>query len=266
MNILFIEGIPDHRKVKVVRVHPLSGDLQYRYGGNCPLYLHIKHAGWKRQRIVLDTRPLAMGFESVHCVVNQIANPDLCQITLEHLSTLMQEHPDTPVFNAPQQVFKTRKDRVYETLQDVDGITLPKTLRITPHSPEDIRKAIESHTGYPAQVTPCNTYEGHPIALESPKNLLELHAFPLDGRDYYLTQKIEASEIQRIVLVQGQALQPTHKCFQKIHQRIPLDLMAIEYARLPDGQLLITNVSADIPLPESTEPIVKAIEKKATHV
>ncbi len=217
-NILFVHGIPDHRKARVLRVNPLTGDISYNYNGGCELNKHLTETAWKRQSVVLDTRNLKMTFQGTHCIVNQIAEADLCQVTLTHLSRLLEQHADIPVFNHPQHVLKTRRDEVYHLLKDIDGITAPKTIRVSPQSPEEVLKQVEANISYPAIIKACGEHNGRAmLRLNGPEDMMALHALPLDGRDYYLIEYVDVSQggvyhKHRIALVQGKSF-PRHSCY-----------------------------------------------------
>ncbi len=314
-NILFVNGLPDHKKVTVDRAHPLSGEITYRYIGGCELYAHIEHAGWRRQRILLDLNPGSIQFKDTHCVINQIAEPDLCSQTLQRLNHILSKHPGLPIFNAPEHVLKTRRDHVYALLKDINGVRVPHTLRFNPLSPQDILEAVHEHTGYPVIVKACGEHNGRAmVRLNSAEDAYLLHRFALDGSPYYLMECIDIAQQgiyhkHRLVSVQGQSF-ARHSCFfdhwlvnyddnsrsfmaqhpayqqrerqflrgyatniepglrarfADIYRKIPLDLVGLDCALLPDGTLVIFELNANMQLfsvrPEDREHLEAPVNR-----
>jgi len=62
-------------------------------------------------------------------IVNTIACPDREPHSLETLSRYLQENSHTPIINSPEHVLQTSRNRNYERLHDIPGITFPMTLR-----------------------------------------------------------------------------------------------------------------------------------------
>lgn len=216
-NILFIAGIPDNHQVKVISTHP-NGSVSYENTGACDIYTYINPSTWNKQLLVLDSNPYHITLDpKTHCIVNQIAEPDSHTLTLERVKVILTEHSRIPVFNPPEHIEKTRRDHVYKNLQDIEGLYVPPTLRITPTSPREIFKAIEeSELQYPIIVKSAGQHGGlQTLKLDNEKDIEKLYPLPLDGRTYYLIQFINTANEKgiyhkfRLVLIDGK-IYPRH--------------------------------------------------------
>ncbi len=210
-NILFVTGLPDDGRVEIVRVNPGNHKPRYKYTGNCDFYGYINPPHWKRRQLFLNHHPLDIELSAkTHALINQVSDADTHAHVLQHLQDVSQKHPNIPIFNRPEHILKTRRDRVYHLLKDIEGVIVPKTLRIQPRSPQDILEAMETHNiSFPFIFRACGLHGGKQmVRLESAQDLSALNAFALDGRDYYLIAFIDSSQEGvyhkfRIVSIQG---------------------------------------------------------------
>ncbi len=217
-NILFVSSLPDNHQVQVTTA-ALNGALKYKYPGTCDLYHYMGPPDWNTQHILLDKHPVPIQLSpDTHYLINQVAEPDTHTFGLARVQQLMKEYPHLSVFNPPEAVAMTRRDRVYQRLKHIPGLVVPPTVRFMPRSPQDIaeRVALEGMQ-YPVIVKGAGVHNGQQmVRLDSPDHHTPLDALALDGRPYYLIQYYETAQEglykkHRLVMVRGQVF-PRHLC------------------------------------------------------
>ncbi|HSR74091.1 MAG TPA: hypothetical protein VLL31_04540, partial [Sulfurovum sp.] len=128
----------------------------------------------------------------IHGVFNQISDPDTNQITLqkaEDFYKMVSAH--VPFFNIPSHVRRTSRDNIYKLLQGIDHLHVPKTVKIQPKSPKDIYDTIkEEGFEFPVIFRQAGDHGGV-STVRVDDETEQFYVFPLDGRDYYLTQFVE---------------------------------------------------------------------------
>ncbi|MGV3526406.1 MAG: ATP-grasp domain-containing protein [Candidatus Sericytochromatia bacterium] len=210
-KVLFVSGLADDHQVKVIAAQ-LNGLLSYQYSGTCDIYNYLHPPQWQKKMIMLDTRDVPLTLpDNTDLIVNQIAEVDTHHKTLQRLQNRLKTSPQIPVFNPPQQVAQTRRDRVYQALRGLDGVVVPQTVRIQPRHPHDLLHAVaEAGMHFPVILKAAGLHGGkQTVRLNSAADLDELHALALDGRDYYLIQYLDSAHDgvyakYRLVMLKGE--------------------------------------------------------------
>ena len=191
-NIIFIEGIPDDKKISVTKIQK-DGSFDCIKGGSSNLMNFLKTDAFNSIGITFDTAveqelPQLM----IHGVFNEISDPDSNHITLEKLENLRKSAPaNIPFFNLPADVMKTTRDNIYQLLQGIDKLHVPKTVRIQPKSPSDIYDAIKKEgLEFPVIFRQAGDHGGK-STIRIDDDGEQFYPFALDGRDYYLTQFVD---------------------------------------------------------------------------
>ncbi len=208
-NLLFVSGLPNDGRVEVTRAHP-NGQVNYKYSGVCDFYNYLNAPTWRKKLIVLDTRdvPITLTPET-HLLVNQMAEPDSHSVVLERLVHLTTQYPEIPVFNPPHSIMQTRRDLLAESLQDIEGLVVPRTLRIQPRSSQAVFGAIDAASlSYPVILKAAGQHGGKQTVLLKGPEPEALYPVALDGRPYYLIDYIDSAvngvyQKFRLVMVQG---------------------------------------------------------------
>ena len=210
-HILFIDGIPDDRKVKARKIEK-DGTLRWRGSGSANLVSFLQTDLFNRSNIVFDTdRDQELPKQMIHAVFNQISDPDTHKITLKKAEDFYQHIPKhIPFFNIPSHIMQTTRDNIYRLLQGIDKLHVPKTVKIQPKSPADIYEAITKEGfSFPVIFRQAGDHGGiSTIRVEDGTE--QFYAFALDGRDYYLTQFTEYANEEgiyakyRLVVVDGE--------------------------------------------------------------
>ena len=194
-NILFINGIPDDKKVKI---HTILKDGRIGWGtsGSANIADFIENDFFNRSMVTFDTNPEQdIELNNIHAVFNHIADADTHKTTLGKVENFYKSvSGKVPFFNAPANIMKTTRDNIYQELQGIDKLDVPKTVKIQPKSPADIYDTIEKEDfEFPVIFRQAGDHGGiSTILIEDATE--EFYAFPLDGRDYYLTQFVDYQE------------------------------------------------------------------------
>jgi hypothetical protein len=213
MAILFIGGVNDLSTVSVRA--DAKGNLAQILDGNCPLFDRVPLKKDAAGFLVLFGKgvkqPGVSFAEPPSLMVNQIANADTHRGSLERCAELC-EQVEVTVINRPGKVLQTTRDMLSKKLQGIPGVIMPRTIRIRPTSPEDVyQQAAAGKIALPFIVRVADSYAGSgKVLIQSENEGDHLNVFPLDGRDFYLTQYIDCSDHaglhhhQRIIVIDGE--------------------------------------------------------------
>lgn len=215
MTILFISGVNDLSTVPVL-ADP-DGNLFPVLDGNCPIlgrvplrqegaaYLTLFGKSVKQAQVNFAKKP--------SLVINQITNADTHSGALERCEELIRQ-ADAPVLNRPDEVLQSTPDRVFEKLQGVAGLVVPRTIRCQPHSPADVfAQAEAAGIGFPFIVRAASAHAGDDagrVLVRNPNQQDRLDVFPMDGRDFYVTEFVDYQESsglynkQKLLVIDGE--------------------------------------------------------------
>lgn len=216
MAIIFIFGVSDRG---VATVAPdRSGQLNIHMDGGCTVWGHLDLGLVNAIPLLIYgpnvRQPVFDIPEQPSLIFNQIGDPDSHTEALERCLNLCRQLPvavPVPVINHPAAVRNTTRDRVAEALQGISGVRVPRTVACHPRSPDEIFSGIESAgLELPAILRIAGDHPAGRLALiRGREDLDRLHAFPLDGRKYYLTEFVDYSDVlgifhrHRIAMVDG---------------------------------------------------------------
>lgn len=208
-NILFINGIPDTNKITAIKIEK-NGEIKWKGSGSANLMDFLGNHLFDSSLVIFDTsKDDNISRQTIHAVFNQIADPDTHKTTLakaENFYKKVSSH--VPFFNPPSLIVQTTRDNISKTLQGIDRLHVPKTVKIQPISPKEIHDVIKKEGfSYPVIFRQAGDHGG--ISTKRVENKTEqFHQFALDGRDYYLTQFVEYAKDgiytkYRLVVVDG---------------------------------------------------------------
>jgi glutathione synthase/RimK-type ligase-like ATP-grasp enzyme len=209
-SILFINGLPDDRKMTIQKVEK-NGMIKWRGKGTANLSSLLESDLIDRYGMVLDLRDdQELPRQKIHAVFNEISDPDSHKKVLQKADSLyniISKH--VPFFNAPSAIMKTSRDKIYQLLNGIDKLHVPKTVKITPKSPSFVYKIIEKENfQFPVILRQAGDHGGISTIRIDDENE-KFYAFPLDGREYYLTKFVDYSDKNiyskyRLVVVDGE--------------------------------------------------------------
>lgn len=194
-NILFISGLADDCKVKVSQIDK-NGNINWHNKGSANINRYLKNDQFENIKMVLDTRSdQEFPRQRVHGVFNEISDPDTHKITLQKAEAFYQAiSSEVPFFNIPSHVVRTGRDQIYQLLDGIEKLQVPKTVKIQPKSSQEIHNIIkEEGFEYPVIFRQAGDHGGiSTIRVDDTSE--QFYSFSLDGRDYYLTQYVEYQE------------------------------------------------------------------------
>ena len=213
MGILFVSGVNDLSTMGV-RVDE-NNQFIYVVDGSCLVHGRIplkKGIGGALMIFGKGVKQRKISFVEIPSLIfNQISDPDTHRGALERCAELCAETP-CPVINQPKRIMQTTRDGISELLQGIPGVIMPRTVRFQPGSPAGIFAHAESEKiDFPFIVRLAGDHGGKNMVLvEGPEDRDSLHAFPFDGRDFYLTEFVDYKgeaglyHKQRIVVIDGE--------------------------------------------------------------
>ncbi len=213
MAILFISGIND---LSVVGLSlDSNGQLVQLMDGNCSIHGRVPlKKGIDAYAVLFGKgvkQPMFNFSSNLSLIFNQIADADTHRGSLERCIELCSR-VSVPVINRPERVLQTTRDRISELLQGIPGVIMPRTLRFQPLSPEAVfEHAAAEEIDFPFIVRVAGDHAGKSMVLVKGREDNDaLHVFPLDGRDFYLTEYVDCRtraglyDKQRFVVIGGE--------------------------------------------------------------
>ena len=210
-NILFLSGIADNRDMILSRIDQ-NGKIAWVHQGSANINNFIENDQFSCARVILDTTSdQQLPRQMIHAVFNQISDPDTHKITLSKANEFYHHIPKhIPFFNIPSHIMQTTRDNIYQLLQGIDKLHVPKTVKIQPKSPADIYEAITKEGfSFPVIFRQAGDHGGI-STIRVDDETEQFYAFALDGRDYYMTQFAEYANEEgiyakyRLVVVDGE--------------------------------------------------------------
>ena len=209
-TILFLNGIADDKEVALVKIQK-DGSIVFEHTGSANIEKYIQSDTFNKIELTFDTntKQETMGLR-FDAVFNQISDPDSHTITLTKVEAMQAKLPlEVPFYNKAENVRKSTRDNIYLLLQGIDGLHVPKTVKISPQSPKEVHKAIKKEGFlYPVIFRQAGDHGGvSTIRIDDTSEMF--YPFALDGRDYYLTQYVEYKDEngfyskQRLLVING---------------------------------------------------------------
>lgn len=127
-------------------------------------------------------------------MVNTIADADYERDSLENLDTYLSRLINAKVINHPKWVLETARDRNYERLNVLDGITFPKTVRMKrgEKSPDEMANAIEAAGfTYPVILRETGTHTARTVRLAGSREEVLAYFTKYIAGEFYVIQFID---------------------------------------------------------------------------
>jgi glutathione synthase/RimK-type ligase-like ATP-grasp enzyme len=166
--------------------------------------------------ITVNGKDVNFNLPKIDVIFNSICDPDVSQDGLyeaERVIGMLR----APVINEPRHIRETCRDNVSAILQDLNGIVVPKTIRIAPRRRSEVLGlAAEMGLEPPFIVRPLGSHGGKGVQrIGSAEDVPLLDQFAFDGQPYYVTAFIDTRSADgyyrkyRFFVVDGKAL-PRH--------------------------------------------------------
>ena len=191
-NILFINGVPDDQSIFVYEIDE-NGVYKWRSIGSSNVGKFLQNDMFDRSSILFDiTADQELPRRMISAVFNEISDADTHKITLKKADDFYISISDkVPFFNPPSLIMKTTRDNIYRSLQGIEKLHVPKTVKIQPRSPSDIYDIVKKENfEFPVIFRKAGDHGGI-STIRVDDETEQFYQFPLDGRDYYLTQFVE---------------------------------------------------------------------------
>lgn len=206
-------GIPDDRMVSVFA--GADGVLGYNFLGNSRLATNL--APRFKQRLLRvffgPEAPIRMPPELRRApLINAVADPDLSSVALR----MLRKHVETAggaCFNHPDAVLGTSRDGIAKRLAGIEGVLMPRTIRLRIEEPADIARAAKQHgLRWPLIVRVAGTHRGSATARVGKPSQAKaaLRDLPWGGRELYLTEYMDCRDADgcyrklRVIVVGGE--------------------------------------------------------------
>ncbi|MCB1669714.1 MAG: hypothetical protein R3F41_14430 [Gammaproteobacteria bacterium] len=214
LDILFINGVRDSGTVDVVR-GTAAGRLIFSTAGSChvssflaPERINVSHFALDHLRQQqIDTRHL-LRHDLVFC---EIADPDSHTMALNkacRLHGLVQDR--LPWVNDPHRIPGTGREKIPGLLADIEGITVPRVIRVKPRSIADLEAAIEAGgLKLPVLIRPTGSHGGQSLVLIKTTHDLQ-HLLLARFHEAFISEFVDTSENgiyakYRIAVINGEA-------------------------------------------------------------
>ncbi len=188
MPITILYGLPDNG---LADIHALNNGrgLSLIVSGTVGIDAVLPKQRFEATKVYLD----GCGTSSVETgpgpLLNHIGDPDSCSKSLALISEIAARIP-RPCFNHPAAVARTTRDKVSELLAGIENLDAPKTIRIAPMAPEQLRDVVEAAgMTFPVLVRVAGAHLGLDLVLvESPKSSGEILKLSRNARSLYVTE------------------------------------------------------------------------------
>lgn len=199
VRILAIYGIRDDMYVRVAKNTPQGMVLEFEA---CVDFLSILPNNGELRITKLFLPFIVMSKEegigvrinpgSVDLIFNAICEPGRCKHAMEAFLSLLKEAPGVPVINHPELLDRTYRDTAYQLLTGIDGLYVPKTIRIKPKNTKQIIvKALEEN------IFPFIFRQAHQQTnvdaelILSKDDIYKLEKYSFIEQEYYLTEFVD---------------------------------------------------------------------------
>ena len=194
-NILFLNGLPDNALVTVNFIDK-NNTMYYNLKGSCNIAQAMNNNYIVPSTLVFDTH-LKQDINvasNIHAIFNEISDADTHLVTLAKAQKLYNIFAEKiPFFNIPNHIMRTTRSNIYKLLHDIDGLHVPKTVKIQPKSAYDIYDAIAREgLEFPLIFRRAGDHNGVSTTLIEDASE-QFYAFALNGENHYLTQFVDNS-------------------------------------------------------------------------
>ncbi len=193
-SVLFVDGVPDNHVVKISNVQE-DGNFSIITTGSSNIFSQIDDTPFDKSFLLLDAnQEQKINIGNIDTIFNQISDADTHKITLAKMKNILNQLKSKVKFlNLPQNIENTTRENIYLLLQRIDKVYVPKTIKITPKTSDDIYKKIQSENfKLPVIFRQAGDHGGiSTIIINNQNEPKDFYPFALDGREYYLTQYID---------------------------------------------------------------------------
>lgn len=186
LNVLF--GLTDDATARV-QISDDGKRLDFALLGTASIVPHISTDRFALNMLYLHPGrevPVRLG---PGALLNHVGDPDLCAGALSLIEKIANK-VDRPCFNAPAAVARSTRDGVARALAGLDGIDVPKTIRIGSTDPAQVLGAIEdAGMCFPVLLRIAGAHGGEDmLRIDGPDDAAEMARLTPKGRAFYATE------------------------------------------------------------------------------
>lgn len=194
ITILQLMALGDSNEVKMMRTDEHGAQKHLAFDKVSPLLEPLDPNRFRHMKLLYGgvNNPIHLNIRP-QLVYNSISDPDRCSRGLERAEHAAKSNP-YPFINHPALIPNIRADNLATIASSIEGVTVPRCLRITPRSLAELRTALDEN----ALTTPLLFKEAgaepeysEPFLLENRDAFHQLERFAFDGRAYYVTPFID---------------------------------------------------------------------------
>lgn len=221
INAVFLIGLSDSNEL-IANSYNSEGKIGYMWNGNSDFHAQITNDNISITKINLVWfKDLDYKISKPDIIVNCINDADICSKSLKKaqnfITSIKNQIPQVKVFNAPELIYKTTRNAIYENYHNLADIYIPKTVRIKPISPVNvIAEAQKNGINFPFLIRACGAHQSDGLQLiKNQLDLKKLEIYAFDGKEYYITEFVEYKNKDgfykkaRLVIMNGKIL-PRH--------------------------------------------------------
>jgi glutathione synthase/RimK-type ligase-like ATP-grasp enzyme len=214
LKTLFLSGLPNDNRGHIVI--NIKGQTNILLSGSANLGNFLADLPGENYNFYVAGSGSPQSYEIPfwpNIIVNQISDPDTHELALIRSINLINTQA-CPVINHPEAIKKTRRELIYQNLNSVDGLVVPKTTRFSPANPRDVKREIDEHDfTYPVIFRKAGDHGGFSTSLINSEAEIEqtLYQYALNGSAFYLTQFVDYISSDnnyrkvRLIVVDGKA-------------------------------------------------------------
>ena len=253
----FLFGLPDSRTV-TVSGYAKDSTLSYSWDGNTDFHNYVEIPAqdcshifiiWHAEPPRKITRPNVL----INCINDPDINGNSLKKAVDIKNSIIGRWPDVAVFNDPEKIWNTSRDRIYELYRNLPHLKIPRTIRLKPDSDDNVIKLAEvAGLKMPFIMRPCGTHQSEGLNLITNKKQLERYAY--DGREFYIAEFVDYRAANglyhkaRLVMI-GDEIYPRHYMTGQdwmVHGDLHADYMANDEASKKAEENFINNFESII--------------------
>lgn len=192
IRVLHLMGVADSKTVTLSRISRDPAKMPMHFSGNVELSALVGDE-FEVVRMLCGALPSEpFRAKPFAVVLNGICDPDTNAEALRAAASIVDQ-VGVKVFNDPTLVSQLTRDEVANRLDGIDGLVVPKTVRIRPTAVREVLPlAAASGVEAPVLVREAGSHGGHDLTLvRSPDDVDLLERFAYDGRQFYATEFVD---------------------------------------------------------------------------
>lgn len=139
INVLF--GLPNDRKAPII-VSDDGRSISFDLLGTVGMLPYLSQTRFNLAVHYLDPRGVDPAELAPGTVLNHVAEPDGCSETLKMVERIVAR-AGRPCFNHPNAIARTTRDEVSRALSGIEGLKVPRTIRVRERTGAEVGHAIE---------------------------------------------------------------------------------------------------------------------------